>query len=281
MQHPWDDTMEQKNQIETRIIQELTAEFKLANILKVIKFPKSTYHYWVKKMKQENPDQEIEELILTIFKENDENDGDHRVTIELHHKGFKINHKKVYRLMKKLELICIKFGHKSRKYRFYKGTIGTVAKNRINRRFNTLYPYQKLTTDVSEFKTQEGKKLYLSPIMDMATGEILSFSMSHKPDLSFVMESLHQALHLLEHAKYRTTIYSDQGWQYQHQKWLKTLKKNKIFQSMSRKGKCLDHSPMENFFGILKQEMYDGKQFKTYEGLKEAIVDYIHYYNHK
>lgn len=59
--------------------------------------------------------------------------------------------------MKKLGLTCVKYSHKTRKYRSYKGTIGTMEKNRINGRFNTPYPYQKLTKDVTEFKTQEGK----------------------------------------------------------------------------------------------------------------------------
>ena len=86
--------------------------------------------------------------------------------------------------MKNLGIIFVKFSHKTRKYRSYKGKIGTIAKNLINRRFNTPYPYQKLITDVTEFKTQEGKKLYLSPIMDMTTGEILSYSMSYKSDLN-------------------------------------------------------------------------------------------------
>ncbi|MGL4336689.1 MAG: IS3 family transposase [Turicibacter sp.] len=201
-------------------MQELTSEFKLTDVLKVTKFPKSTYHYWINKMKQENPNQELEELILTIFKEHDKNYGYRRIQDELHNRGIKINHKKVYRLMKKLGIICVKFGHKSRKYKTYKGTVGTVAKNRINRLFNTPNPYQKLATDVTEFKTQEGKKLYLSPIMDLATGEILSFSISHKPDLNFVMESLTQVIPTLEHAKYRTTIHSNQGWHYKHQKWV-------------------------------------------------------------
>ena len=105
--------------------------------------------------------------------------------------------------------------------------------------------------------------------------------MSHRLDLNFVMESLSGVLLILEQANYRTTIHSDQGWQYQHQKRVKTLKKNRIFQSMSRKGKYLGHSPMENFFGILKQEMYDGKKFRTYEELKVAIEKYIYYYNQK
>ena len=117
--------------------------------------------------------------------------------------------------------------------------------------------------------------------MDMATGEILSYSMSHKPDLNFVMESLNQVLPILKQANYRKTLHSNQGWQYQHQKWVKTLKTHKIFQSMSQKGNCLDTSPMKNFFGLLKQEKYYGKTFKTYEELKETIEEYIDYYNHK
>ena len=76
-------------------------------------------------------------------------------------------------------------------------------------------------------------------------------------------------------------FHSDQGWQYQHFSYHKILEEKGIFQSMSRKGNCLDHSPMENFFGILKQEKYYGKTFKTYEELKEAIEEYIDYYNHK
>ena len=72
--------------------------------------------------------------------------------------------------------------------------------------------------------------------MDMATGEILSFSMSHKPDLSFVMESLNQVLPIIKQATYRTTIHSDQGWQYQHQKWVQTLRKIESFKVCHEKG---------------------------------------------
>ena len=63
--------------------------------------------------------------------------------------------------------------------------------------------------------------------------------------------------------------------------YVKTLKKYKIFQSMSRKGNCLDNSPMENFFGLLKQEMYYGRIFKSYEELKREIEKYIRYYNYE
>ena len=170
---------------------------------------------------------------------------------------------------------------KSRRYSSYKGTVGTVAKNRINRRFYTNIAHQKLTTDITEFKCLEGHKLYLSPILDMYNGEILSYGISMHPTLDFVMKPLEEALQIVKVARYRTTIHSDQGWHYQHKKWVKILKNNNVFQSMSRKGNCIDNSPMENFFGLLKQEMYYGEALRTYEELKRDIESYIHYYNHK
>ena len=95
-------------------------------------------------MKQENPNQALEELILTIFKENHENYGYRRITLEIHNREVKNKHKKVYHLMKKLGLICVKYSHKTREYRSYKGKMGTIAKNRINRCFKTPYPYRNL-----------------------------------------------------------------------------------------------------------------------------------------
>ena len=96
--------------------QQLEEEIKLVDILKVTNFPKSTYHYWVNKMKQDRPDQALEELILTLFKEHDGNYGYRRMTLTLRNRGIEMNHKKVYRLMKKLGLICVKYSHKIRKY---------------------------------------------------------------------------------------------------------------------------------------------------------------------
>ncbi len=80
---------------------------------------------------------------------------------------------------------------------------------------------------------------------------------------------------------YRRTFHSDRGWAYQMKSYSKTIKENNIFQSMSRKGNCLDNSVMENFFGILKQEIYYGNTFFSFEELKLAIENYIYYYNYK
>lgn len=241
--------------------------------------PEATYHYQMKQMKQANSNEKWETLILETFEKHEGRYGYRRIHAELRAQGYIINHKKVQRIMKKLGLKCVKFVRKSR-YKSYKGMVGKVAKNLLNRRFSTPYALQKLVTDVTEFKCTNNEKLYLSPIMDLYNGEIIGFSMSKRPSLDFVLESLKQALPIIQkRAAYRTTIHSDQGWHYQHNTWVKTVRQNKIFQSMSRKATCADNAAMENFFSILKQEMYYGEQLISYAALQKKIEKYINYYN--
>ena len=203
-------------------------------------------------------------LILETFEKHEGRYGYRRIHAELRALGYTINHKKVQQIMKKLGLKCVKFVRKSR-YKSYKGTVGKVAKNLLNRSFRPPYALQKLVTDVTEFKCSDDEKLYISPIMDLYNGEITGFSMSKRPSLDFVLDSLKQLLPIIQkHAEYRTTIHSDQGWHYQHITWVKTLSQNRIFQSMSRKATCADNAVMENFFSLLKQEMYYGEQIISF-----------------
>ena len=116
--------------------------------------------------------------------------------------------------------------------------------------------------------------------MDIYNREIVGFDISDTPNLFQIYRMLDMAFEKFDNLE-GLIFHSDQGWQYQHFSYHKILEEKGIFQSMSRKGNCLDHSPMENFFEILKQEKYYGKTFKTYEELKEAIEEYIDYYNHK
>jgi putative transposase len=196
----------------------MTKKYKLVHMLKVVDLPKSVYFYWVKKIEQENPDKELEEVIQSVFEENHGNYGYRRIYLALRNRGYLVNHKKVSRIMRKLGIQCVKFFHKSRRYRSYKGEVGKIAKNLIRRRFSTPFPYQKLATDITEFKYGNGQKLYLNPLMDLFNGEILSFEVSNRPNLAFVMKPLERALACIKGAKYRTTIHSDQGWHYQHAK---------------------------------------------------------------
>lgn len=118
--------------------------------------------------------------------------------------------------------------------------------------------------------------------MDLYNREIISFKIAKRPHLQLALEPLEEALTTIrKHAPYRTTLHSDQGWHYQHNSWVKMLKNHGVFQSLSRKGNCLDNSPMENFFGLLKQEMYHGEEQVAYATLKKRIENYLDYYNTK
>ena len=107
--------------------------------------------YWQKRFDRENPDIELEEKIHEIHKRNKDY-GYRRMCGELRNQGYIVNKKKVQRIMQKYNLQVMSFTRKSRKYSSYKGRIGTVAPNRIKRRFNTHIPHQKITTDTTEFK---------------------------------------------------------------------------------------------------------------------------------
>ncbi|WP_077601657.1 IS3 family transposase [Oceanobacillus sojae] len=256
--------------------------FRLKDVLLVVGIPEATYHYHVKNLGKEDSDLALKERITDLFKKFYERYGYKRITRELKDLGYDINHKKVYRIMRELGLKCVKFMRKTRKYNSYKGTVGKVAKNRLSRRFNTPIPLQKLVTDITEFKCLGEEKLYLNPILDLYNGEVIAFEMKKRPTLDIVMKPLKETIEIIKnHATYRTTIHSDQGWHYQHNQWVRTLKQNKVFQSMSRKATCADNASMENFFGILKQEMYYGEALVSYEELKRRIEEYIYWYNHE
>ena len=194
----------------------------------------------------------------------------------MRNRGYVINHKTVSRLMKELELKC---QVRMKKYRSYRGEVGKVAPNLVNRDFHADAPNQKWTTDITEFSLF-GRKLYLSPILDMYNGEIISYNISESPLLAQVMDMLDKAFEKIPDGT-NLIFHSDQGWQYQHKMYQQRLKDKGIQQSMSRKGNCLDNAIMENFFGLLKSELLYLRDFESLEEFREELEKYIYYYNNK
>ncbi|MGC6174544.1 IS3 family transposase [Lacrimispora sp. 38-1] len=280
--------LEEENSSEktARIIHSLRGEFKLKDILAVVGFPKATYMYWQKRFERENPDKGLEEKILEIRLIH-KDFGYRRMMGELRKQGYFVNKKRIQRIMQKISIQVTSFTRKSRKYSSYKGKVGKTAPNRLRRRFDTKIPHQKITTDTTEFKyydvNAQGKmiikKLYLDPFMDLYNREILSYGISPIPSATNIMDALNSAIEITSDCPYRRTFHSDQGWGYQMKAYVHTLQENRILQSMSRKGNCHDNSVMENFFGIMKQEMYYGVVYYSYDELKESIEKYIKYYN--
>ena len=232
---------------------------------------------------KDNKDKFYENLIMEIYWNNYQKYGIPRITIALNKQlndlGLpKVNHKKVERLMIKLG---IKARPKQRKYVSYKGTIGRIAPNLLDRNFYTEYPFQKIGTDVTVFIMPYGK-LYLSPIIDFHTREVLAYNLSESPDFRQIQRMFDDLIEKHGQNISGAILHSDQGWQYQMEKYRVRLKELKLTQSMSRKGNCLDNSPTENFFGRMKEEMFYGKErfYKNMSELKQAINQYIEYYNY-
>lgn len=157
--------------------------------------------------------------------------------------------------------------------------VGKIAPNIIDRDFVATEPNRKWATDVTQINIGS-VKLYLSPIVDMYNGEIVSYNISTSPNLEQVYDMLDKAF-----AKFDCLdgliLHSDQGWQYQHHGYRKRLEEHNIVQSMSRKGNCLDNAMAENFFGIMKSELLYAEKFKTAEDFIKALEEYIEYYNNK
>ena len=254
--------------------------FRLDLLLETARLPRSTYYYQLKQLDGLDKDKKLKAEIQAIFIEHKGNYGYRRMTLELRNRGYIVNHKKVQRLMKVLDLSARI--RRKRKYSSYQGEIGKKADNLIQRQFEATKPMEKCYTDVTEFAIPaSSQKLYLSPVLDGFNSEIIAYNLSTSPNLDQVEAMLNQAFS--EDHYTNTILHSDQGWQYQHQYYHHFLEGKGIQPSMSRKGNSPDNGMMESFFGILKSEMFYGyeKTFHSLEQLEQAIVDYIDYYNNK
>ena len=194
--------------------------------------------------------------------------------MELRNRGFCLNHKTVQKLMKESGLKCMV---RMKKYRSYRGEVGKVAPNLLARDFRAERPNQKWVTDVTEFSLF-GSKLYLSPVLDLYNGEIISYAISERANYRQVDEMLDKAFSRLPDSS-GLILHSDQGWQYQNVRYQKRLLEKGVRQSMSRKGNCLDNAVMENFFGLLKSELVYLRTFQSLDEFCQELVAYLEYYN--
>lgn len=265
-------------------------------LLKVSGLAKATYEYYKSKkhlnatQRKVIKDKEILTIIKPVFIKHKSRYGYRRIILSLINELQGVNHKRIQRIMRENSM----FGKQTKhKYHSYKGDNGESKENLLlikevndktqlitfKRDFGTTAPNQKWTTDVSMFKISEGK-LYLSPIMDMYDGSIISYDISINADFSQTKRMLDNAFNQYDDLN-GLIMHSDQGWQYQMAPYRKWLKDRNVIQSFSRKGNCMDNSLMENFFGIMKNEMFYGEEasFKSLDDLKIAMEEYIRYYN--
>ena len=195
--------------------------------------------------------------------------------------GRKVNDKRVLRLCRKLGIqSTVKWrprgctrGERSAKY---------TAENLLAREFHAEKPNEKWVTDVTEFKYYTGTevhKVYLSAILDLCDRRLVAYKIRNHNDNELVMATIDEAVG--KEAGAHPLVHSDRGFQYTSPSFRKRLEENRMRQSMSRVGRCIDNGPMEGFWGILKREMYYGRRFTNREDLVGSIEEYIEYYNNE
>ena len=211
---------EPKKEEIAQVISELRQELKVSlnfildEIHKDTSLPqitRSDYYYTINKPDKDLKNDDLMNEIIDIYYHHEKRYGYRRVTLELIRRGIQANNKKVRRLMSRMNLQGLK-RHK-RKYSSYKGEIGKVAPNIIQRKFFSDVPNKKWYTDITEFNLR-GDKLYLSPILDGCAGDIVSYRLSRNPNLNQVIDMANEAI--TKNYTNGLIFHSDQGWQYQH-----------------------------------------------------------------
>jgi putative transposase len=224
--------------------------------------------------------EDLEEKLLVeiraLHKLSDKSYGSRSISNGLKGLGYSVGRYQARRLMRKA-------GVESKQRRRYKVTTQSnhplpIASNILNREFNVKAPNKVWLADITYLRTQEGW-LYLAAVLDSYSRRIVGWSIAPHMREELVGDALRMAIGrrqpeagLLHH--------SDRGCQYVSEKYQRFLNKHGIIVSMSRKGNCWDNSVMERFFGSLKSERTDGKNYVTYEEAKADIIDYIEmFYN--
>lgn len=282
------DSLEKASKKElAQVIYDLKAKYLLKDLIDALPISMSTYQYWQNRF--EHPDEDEEELkavIKGLFNYYQAEYGVRRLSTQIRDYyrliGKKTpNHKRIQRLMHEMGLKCIKYNRRVRKYDSSKGPNGKKAKNKLNRRFMSNRKYQKMVCDITELKAHDGRKVYLEIIKDLATNQLLTWSISQHPNLQFALDPLQQLLKQLPHTGYQLTLHTDQGWHYQHRAWRKLLRQGNIRQSMSHRATCLDNAACETVFSKLKAEIGPDTSYRNQEELSQAINEWIHFYNER
>lgn len=182
------------------------------------------------------------------------------------------------RIQRIMRVLGIKSVIRKKRKPYRHSTPETTTANILHREFEATKPNEKWATDVTEFKVpMSNKKVYLSAILDLYDRSVVSYVLSNRNDNKLVFDTYDLALENNPDAK--PLFHSDRGYQYTSKLFQKKLLEQGICQSMSRVGCCIDNGPTEGLWGIIKSEMYYISDFCNEDELRQAIVEYIDYYN--
>lgn len=258
-----------------RVIFRFEGKYPLGNMCRALNVSYSGYYKWRKRYQQPDRDAQLSQLIQTRYAASNKSAGYRQITLQLlKHHGIVVNHKAVYRIMKKLGIQSV--ARRPRPYIHYSDTIHRYE-NVLNRNFTSERLNQKWVTDITYIHTKQGV-LYLSAIKDLFDGFIVAHRTGTEQTVNLVIMTIQDALKR-EKVASGLALHSDQGFQYTSHAYFRLTQEYDITPSMSRRGNCLDNACMENFFGMLKTEWIQRRKFTTLDEAREAVEQYIHYYN--
>ena len=217
-------------------------------------------------------------IIKEIFNESKGTYGYRRICEGLLIKyGVIINHKKVKRIMNKYN-IKPNYIKRIRTYR-YKRIEANVKPNLVKRKFNVERKNQIWVTDIT-YLIFNGKRAYLSTILDLYDRKIVAYKISKFNDVKLVIDTLNEAITKRKDVS-GLIIHSDQGYQYTSFEYKAICESNKILISMSRKGTPIDDSPMESFHSILKKETLYNNDITNLQEYIVLVEEWLEFYNTK
>ena len=259
------------------LIDALRNQYKLNELLPVLRLSKSSYCYQVQCIKREDKYKEIREKIKVLFVHNKERYGYRRIHCLLKREGIIVSEKVVRRIMNEEQLLVKTT--KKRKYNSYKGELSPEVENVINRDFSAPQPNQKWLTDITEFHIPAGK-IYLLPIIDCFDGMAVSWTIGTSPNAELANTMLVNAIDTLKDNE-RPLVHSDRGCHYRWPDWINLMDGAALTRSMSKKGCSPDNSACEGFFGRLKNEMFYNRNWNhiSIESFVNELDKYMHWYN--
>lgn len=217
-------------------------------------------------------------LIRDVLEQSGFRYGAERIHAQLKSAGVTVGLRRIKRIMRENGLrVAMK---KARGLNTYRGAVGTVAPNLLERDFTAEAPNVKWVTDITEFRLRDGSRVYLSPVIDLFDGMPVAWTIGTRPDSKLANDMLEQACATLADGEY-PLIHSDQGHHYQWSGWAAICEKHGLVRSMSTKGCSPDNAAAEGFFGRLKQEFWHGRphvQALAVDGFISALDEYMHWY---
>jgi len=251
--------------------------YSITQLYQLAGIARSSYYKWVKwqPSKKEMANRKLAKEIKKKYDSKKGAIGYRQIRMQINRKLKKqYSRNRYYRLMK---AIGIKAVIKKKRPTYIKSMEAHVAENVLNRKFVAKKPNQKWCTDVTELRYGNGRKAYLSAIIDLYDHSIVSWELGHSNNNLLVMNTIKKAMD--KNSGVRPLLHSDRGFQYTSYDYKKLETTYKFTKSMSRVGRCLDNQPIEHFWGTFKEEKFYQESYQNFEDLKKSVGEYMRYYN--